>query len=62
MEKSIVPLMYGINGIFSVFGSILAIVISMELGFNVTIYTGAAIYILLFILNPLEVFDDENFS
>lgn len=61
-EESIVPLMYGINGIFSVLGSILAIVISMKFGFNVTIYTGAAIYILLFILNPLKIFINEDFN
>ncbi|MFU0825427.1 hypothetical protein [Clostridium sp.] len=61
-EESIVPLMYGINGIFSVLGSILAIVISMKFGFNVTIYTGAVIYILLFILNPLKIFTNEGLS
>lgn len=61
-EQSIVPLMYGINGIFSVLGSTLAIIISMKFGFNVTIYTGAAIYIILFILNPLKIFMNEGFN
>jgi hypothetical protein len=61
-EKSIVPLMYGINGIFSVLGSTLAIVISMKFGFNITIYSGAAIYILLFVLNPLKIFVNEGFN
>jgi arsenate reductase-like glutaredoxin family protein len=55
-EESIVPLMVGVNGIFSVLGSTLAVVISMKFGFNITIYVGAAIYIMLFILNPLEGF------
>ncbi|MBU5483120.1 hypothetical protein KQI86_02200 [Clostridium sp. MSJ-11] len=55
-QENIVPLMYGVNGIFSVLGSILAVVISMKFGFNATIYTGAAIYIILFILNPLGTF------
>lgn len=54
--------MYGINGIFSVLGSTLAIIISMKFGFNVTIYTGAAIYIILFILNPLKIFMNEGFN
>lgn len=59
-EESIVPLMVGVNGIFSVLGSTLAVVVSMKFGFNITIYVGAAIYIMLFILNPLAIFNSDN--
>ncbi|WP_096635784.1 class I SAM-dependent methyltransferase [Clostridium cochlearium] len=55
---NIVPLVYGINGIFSVLGSTLAVVISMKFGFNISIYVGAAIYIMLFFLNPLSIFNN----
>ncbi|UZQ48932.1 class I SAM-dependent methyltransferase [Clostridium kluyveri] len=54
-EEGIVPLMIGINGIFSVLGSTLAVIISMKLGFSITVYIGAAIYITLFIFNPLTI-------
>ncbi|KAJ53543.1 SAM-dependent methyltransferase [Clostridium tetanomorphum] len=52
-NESVILLMIGVNGVFSVLGSILAVVISMKFGFNVTIYAGAVVYIMLFILNPL---------
>ncbi len=53
-DDDMIPLMWGINGLFSVLGSVLAIIISMKLGFNATIYVGASIYFILFILNPLK--------
>jgi hypothetical protein len=59
-NESLVPLMIGVNGIFSVLGSTLAVVTSMKLGFSFTIYIGAAIYIILFILNPLRALNDNN--
>ncbi|MFZ5968423.1 MAG: hypothetical protein ACOYVK_14815 [Bacillota bacterium] len=49
-----IPLMWGVNGIFSVIGSTAAIMISMKFGFNTAIFIGATIYILLFIVNPLH--------
>jgi hypothetical protein len=59
-EENLVPLMMGVNGIFSVFGSTLAVVLSMKFGFSLTIYVGAIIYIILFVLNPLNVFNSDN--
>lgn len=53
-EEDIIPLMWGVNGIFSVIGSILAISISMKLGFNITIILGAMMYLYLYIKNPLK--------
>lgn len=59
-EDGLVPLMCGVNGIFSVLGSTLAVVISMKLGFNITVYFGAALYIILYTLNPLRVFEESD--
>ncbi|TDT63633.1 hypothetical protein [Fonticella tunisiensis] len=54
-DKNLVPLMWGVNGIFSVLGSTLAIIISMIFGFNAALNIGAIIYIYLFISNPLRM-------
>ncbi len=47
-----VPLMWGVNGLFSVIGSILAVAIATKFGFNVTIIIGALIYLYLYFNNP----------
>jgi len=54
-QESLVPLMIAINGIFSVFGSTLAVALSMMFGFSVTVFIGAVVYIILYFLNPLKV-------
>ncbi len=41
-----VPLMWGINGWMSVVGSILALVLAMSFGYNITLLVGASIYLL----------------
>lgn len=61
-EEGIVPLMCGVNSIFSVLGSTLAVAISMKLGFNITVYVGAVIYIMLFISNPLYAMNNNMIS
>ncbi|KXG73752.1 spermine/spermidine synthase domain-containing protein [Thermotalea metallivorans] len=53
-DKDMIPFMWGINGIFSVIGSTLAIMVSMKFGFDAAIYTGAGIYLLLYLFNPLK--------
>jgi hypothetical protein len=53
-NKDVIPLMWGVNGIFSVIGSILAVSISMKFGFNITILAGAALYLYLYMTNPLD--------
>lgn len=53
-EQNLIPLMIGVNGIFSVLGSTLAVVISMLFGFNQTVYIGALIYILLFYYESIK--------
>lgn len=44
-----IPWMYGINGIMSVMGSVLAVILSMSYGFTVTFYTGLSFYLITFI-------------
>ena len=45
-----VPWMYGVNGIMSVVGSVLAIVLSMLIGFTPTYFVGLAFYLGIFVL------------
>jgi hypothetical protein len=49
MEKYI-PWMYGVNGILTVLGSILAVTLSMTFGFSITFLTGLSIYFILFLI------------
>lgn len=49
---SFIPLFYGINGVFSVFGSSLAIIISMQAGITITIAIGIIIYLGDYLLMP----------
>ncbi|WZL73995.1 hypothetical protein QBE52_04435 [Clostridiaceae bacterium 35-E11] len=57
-NEDMIPLMWGINGIFSVLGSVLAIMLSMKFGFNMTIYMGAMVYLLLYVVNPFKNRED----
>jgi hypothetical protein len=54
-DENIVSFMWGINGIFSVLGSILAVIISMKFGFSAAFNLGAIIYIWLYFINPLKI-------
>lgn len=54
-SKEILPLMWGINGLFSVMGSILAVGLSTKFGFNVSIFAGALIYLYLYFKNPFTI-------
>ncbi len=49
--SEIIPWMYGVNGIMSVLGSTLAIVISMQLGFREAMLAGVCAYLLVFFLS-----------
>jgi len=42
--KKYIPWMYGVNGIMTVLGSVLAVIISMILGFTVSFYVGLVFY------------------
>lgn len=45
-HAEIIPWAWGLNGAASVLGSVLAMVISIHLGFTITLYAGAALYLL----------------
>jgi hypothetical protein len=49
MEKYI-PWMYGVNGIMSVLGSILAVVFSMLVGFTAAFFIGLFFYLAVFLI------------
>ncbi|MBI2853264.1 MAG: hypothetical protein HYX84_09280 [Chloroflexi bacterium] len=49
MEEHI-PWMWGINGIASVFGSVMAIILAMSLGFTAALVVGAACYFAVFLI------------
>ena len=44
-RSEIVPVMWGINGVTSVIGSVLSIILSMTMGFTGTLIVGAAVYL-----------------
>lgn len=52
-KESGIPLAWGVNGVTSVGGSVLAVIIAMKLGFSYTLAAGAFVYLLLFLLMPL---------
>jgi len=49
MEKYI-PWMYGVNGIMSVFGSVLAVILSMLFGFTPAFFIGLSLYLVVFLV------------
>jgi len=46
-KNDIIPIMWGINGIMSVAGSVLSIILSMTFGFTVALAVGATIYLVI---------------
>lgn len=52
LEKNI-PWMYGVNGIFTVLGSVLAVILSMTFGFTLSIFVGLSMYLIIYIFLPL---------
>lgn len=48
-QEQYIPLMWGINGIMAVMGSVVALIISMKLGFNAANLLGGLIYLSIFI-------------
>ncbi len=45
-----VPWMYGVNGIMSVFGSVMAVILSMMYGFTMAFYFGLSFYLIVFFI------------
>ncbi|MGD8779037.1 MAG: hypothetical protein PVH88_08780 [Ignavibacteria bacterium] len=46
-----IPWMYGVNGIFSVLGSVSAVILSMILGFTPSFFVGLSMYLIVFIIS-----------
>jgi hypothetical protein len=51
LEKYI-PWMYGVNGIFTVLGSVSAVILSMTFGFTSSFFVGLSMYLIMFIFLP----------
>ncbi|MCB0747534.1 MAG: hypothetical protein KDC90_08725 [Ignavibacteriae bacterium] len=47
--KQYIPWMYGVNGIFSVLGSVSAVILSMIFGFTLSFFTGLSLYLIIFV-------------
>ena len=50
-----IPWMYGVNGVMSVLGSILAVTISMLIGFTYAFFIGLSLYLLILIILTSKV-------
>ncbi len=48
-----IPWMYGVNGIMSVLGSVLSIILSMVWGFTFSFFVGLSMYLIIFIFSSL---------
>ncbi len=59
-----IPIFYGINGVFSMIGSIIAILISMKIGITAALLSGGIIYGVVYALMPkllrIKSYDNEN--
>lgn len=51
LTKNQIPLMYALNGYASILGSIMALVVAMNLGFSLVVITGAFVYAGLGVVN-----------
>jgi len=49
----IIPVMWGINGVMSVVGSVLSIILSMSFGFTEALITGSVIYLIVSLYKTL---------
>jgi hypothetical protein len=46
--KELIPFCWSLNGVFSVLGSILAVILAMNIGFTKTIFLAASLYFIAF--------------
>nr|WP_243456489.1 hypothetical protein [Mobilitalea sibirica] len=58
-KKEIVPVMWGVNGITSVIGSVLSTVLSMLIGFTGAMTVGIVVYVLVSFFNEVK-FDNKT--
>ncbi|MDK2934407.1 MAG: hypothetical protein PWP27_2217 [Clostridiales bacterium] len=52
-KGDIIPIMWGINGVMSVLGSVVSVILSMQFGFNGALIAGGIIYILISLQNKI---------
>jgi hypothetical protein len=45
-----IPLMYGVNGIFAVLGSVSAVILSMTFGFTISFFVGLSMYLIIYFI------------
>jgi SAM-dependent methyltransferase len=53
-KRHTIPLMWGLNGTMSIAGSVLAVIVSMKMGFSYSLALGGLVYLLLFLFMPLQ--------
>lgn len=49
-ESNDVPWMWGINGLYSLLGSVLAVIIAISYGFSIALFSGGLVYIVAFVI------------
>lgn len=52
-RSDIIPVMWGVNGVMSIVGSVLSIILSMTIGFTGALITGAVIYLFVSLFKTL---------
>lgn len=52
-RNNIIPVLWGINGLMSVVGSVLSVIISMQFGFTATLISGTVFYIMIMFFNKI---------
>lgn len=52
-KNTVIPIMWGINGVMSVVGSVLSVIISMQLGFTGALITGAVFHTIVIFFNNI---------
>ena len=52
-RSTIIPLVWGINGLMAVVGSVLSVIISMQFGFTTTLISGTVFYIMIMFFNKI---------
>ena len=53
-RQKTIPLIWGLNGTMSIGGSVLAVILSMKIGFSYSLAVGGLIYLLLFLFMPFD--------
>jgi hypothetical protein len=52
-RNNIIPVLWGINGLMSVVGSVLSVIISMQFGFTATLISGTVFYTMVMFFDEI---------